>query len=669
MKQKWLVFLLILSLGGTFSFSTKAFDVKEDFPRLANYYLQPLILKGCYDDLAKYDLLILDVDVQTINTKIFSQIEKDNSNIKFFAYIPSQSVNVQDLSSWARLRKINYEKVNNEDWWLKDSSGEIINLSNIWPTIKFVDLGDEWVDYLSDLVKEDIVDRNVWDGIFYDMVFVDIGWLNDGDIDINGDGQKDNIDLINKYWKEQMQELLNQTKSKIGFIPLIINLAKINSYENESDGLMMENFPSPHLTGNNWTDMIEYYLNDLPLKNKSSQIVIINANTDNRGRMSSYQEMRFGLTSTLLGNGYYSFDSGDQSHGQVWWYDEYDVGLGKAVSAPYNLLELDNQKVKPGLWRRDFEQGIILVNSTGQKQNYFFNNEEFETINGTQDRRVNNGIKTNLIKLESNDGIVLLKANKEIRNNSFNNGNFVRVFNKDGKQSQNGFFVFKDNFQGNTEILLTDLDNDNSDETLIADNQNILIYKDNQKIKEIKAYDFNGNTSLSVGDFNRDYLKEIVSSAGIGNVPHVKVFNQQGELLSEFMAYDENFRGGVNVAVGDINNNGIEEIVTGTGFGGGPHVKVFNQQGELLNEFMAYDENFRGGVNVAVGDINNDDYDEIIVGAGPTGGPHVKVFNQQGELLSEFMAYDENNKDGIIVMSDDLNKDGFSEILIGTSNF
>jgi len=147
---------------------------------------------------------------------------------------------------------------------------------------------------------------------------------------------------------------------------------------------------------------------------------------------------------------------------------------------------------------------------------------------------------------------------------------------------------------------------------LIADNQNILIYKDNQKIKEIKAYDFNGNTSLSVGDFNRDYLKEIVSSAGIGNVPHVKVFNQQGELLSEFMAYDENFR---------------------------------------------------GGVNVAVGDINNDDYDEIIVGAGPTGGPHVKVFNQQGELLSEFMAYDENNKDGIIVMSDDLNKDGFSEIL------
>ncbi len=77
---------------------------------MANYYLQPLILKGYYDNLAKYDLLILDVDVQTIDTNIFFQIEKDNPNIKFLSYIPSQSVNVQDLSSWARLRKINYEK-------------------------------------------------------------------------------------------------------------------------------------------------------------------------------------------------------------------------------------------------------------------------------------------------------------------------------------------------------------------------------------------------------------------------------------------------------------------------------------------------------------------------------------------------------------------------------
>jgi len=83
-ERKMVGIFLILSLGGTFSFSVKAFEIKEDFPRLANYYLQPLILKGYYDNLAKYDLLILDVDVQTIDTNIFFQIEKDNPNIKFF---------------------------------------------------------------------------------------------------------------------------------------------------------------------------------------------------------------------------------------------------------------------------------------------------------------------------------------------------------------------------------------------------------------------------------------------------------------------------------------------------------------------------------------------------------------------------------------------------------
>ncbi len=33
------------------------------------------------------------------------------------------------------------------------------------------------------------------------------------------------------------------------------------------------------------------------------------------------------------------------------------------------------------------------------------------------------------------------------------------------------------------------------------------------------------------------------------------------------------------------------------------------------------------------------------------------------------MAYDEYNRDGIMIMSDDLNEDGFNEILVGINNF
>jgi len=637
--RKLLIIFLIIALGGAFSFFTSpvfAFESKENFPKIANYYLQPLIPWEHYDDLAKYDLLILDVDAQA---------EKINTDAQILAYLPSQSVNIQDLSSWARFRNIVYSQVNSQDWWLRDSSEKIVSLGGPWPTIKFVDPGKGWAEYLSNLVKNDIMSRDVWDGIFYDMVYDKIEWLNNGDIGVS-----------NKYWQEHIQDLINRTRSKISPKVLVINLDKINSYESGLNGVMMENFPSSHLS-NDWATLINYYLNELPLKTENPKIFIINANTNNSGQMTSYQEMRFGLTSTLLGDGYYSFDHGDQTHSQVWWYDEYNISLGKAQTHARNLLKPNNYTIKSGLWRRDFENGIVLVNSTNQKQDYIFSQEEFEKINGTQDRRVNNGARVNLISLEPNDGIVLLKTREEIKNSAFINGSFVRVFNQSGHQTQNGFFAFEDNLPGQVNVLVTD------DQVITNGNGIISIYENNKKIKEFRPYDFEGNISLARGDLNGDGIDEIVVGPGFGGGPHVKVLNQNGQTLSGFMAYDENFRGGINLAVGDVNNDGTNEIITGTGLTGGPHVKVFNQNGQILSEFMAYDEKFRGGVNVAVG--NN----KIITGPGPTGGPHLKVFSSTGLTISEFMAYNENNQSGLKVMSDDIDNNGLDEILVGTINF
>ncbi|MEO0069618.1 MAG: CARDB domain-containing protein, partial [candidate division WOR-3 bacterium] len=48
------------------------------------------------------------------------------------------------------------------------------------------------------------------------------------------------------------------------------------------------------------------------------------------------------------------------------------------------------------------------------------------------------------------------------------------------------------------------------------------------------------------------------------------------------------------------------------------------------HEFFAYDENFKGGVRVAAGDIDKDGWEEIICGAGQGGGPHVRVFERDG---------------------------------------
>lgn len=121
----------------------------------------------------------------------------------------------------------------------------------------------------------------------------------------------------------------------------------------------------------------------------------------------------------------------------------------------------------------------------------------------------------------------------------------------------------------------------------------------------------------------------IAIGAEVGNRPVVRVIDSAtGQTKFEFEAYESSFRGGVRVATGDVNGDGVTDIITAPGFTGGPLVKVFDgNTGAMLRAFLAYDAGFRGGVYVAAGDVNNDGFADIATGAGEGGGPHVRVFN------------------------------------------
>lgn len=68
--------------------------------------------------------------------------------------------------------------------------------------------------------------------------------------------------------------------------------------------------------------------------------------------------------------------------------------------------------------------------------------------------------------------------------------------------------------------------------------------------------------------------------------------------------------------------------VTGAGQGGGPAVNVYSGiDNSVLASFFAFDSSFTGGVQTAVADVNNDGISDVIVGAGPGGGPRVIVYN------------------------------------------
>jgi uncharacterized repeat protein (TIGR01451 family) len=186
------------------------------------------------------------------------------------------------------------------------------------------------------------------------------------------------------------------------------------------------------------------------------------------------------------------------------------------------------------------------------------------------------------------------------------------------------------------------------------------------------AYDpaFRGGVRVAVADINCDGIPDIITAAGPGGGPHVKVFDgATGEEIFSFMAYAPNITTGVYVAAGDVNGDGYADIVTGTGLGSAPHVKAFSGRNPavVLDSFFAYQTNFFGGVRVAVGDVNGDGFDDIITGAGPGGGPHVKVISgRDNTVLQSFFAYDASFLGGVYVAAGDVTGNGRAAIITGS---
>jgi hypothetical protein len=128
--------------------------------------------------------------------------------------------------------------------------------------------------------------------------------------------------------------------------------------------------------------------------------------------------------------------------------------------------------------------------------------------------------------------------------------------------------------------------------------------------------------------------------------------------LGSFFADSSNFSGGVFVAGGDVDGDGWADVITAAGKGGSPHVKVFSgRSGAVLASFLAFDPDFRGGATVMAADFTGDGKADLAVGAGSGGGPHVKIFDlQTGQPiagpLGSFMAFSPNFTGGVEVGTD-----------------
>lgn len=143
---------------------------------------------------------------------------------------------------------------------------------------------------------------------------------------------------------------------------------------------------------------------------------------------------------------------------------------------------------------------------------------------------------------------------------------------------------------------------------------------------DVSLYNNTGGATVAVGDTDGGGKPEFVIGSGYGNKPEVRVLSPDGKEIKRFLAFDEAVDYGLNVAVCDLDRDGRTEIVAALQAGGAPEVRIFHSDGTPYapHRFFAYDESFKGGVSVGCGDVDHDGVLEIITAPGPTGGPHIR---------------------------------------------
>lgn len=159
------------------------------------------------------------------------------------------------------------------------------------------------------------------------------------------------------------------------------------------EGMMGESWSLEKREG--WNMMMQRYRAVLQ-NTRQPKIVGFNVS----GAVDDYRFFRYALTSCLLDDGYFSFTDKSRGFSSVPWFDEYDYKLGAALSAPPHAAWHE------GIWRRDFQHGVVLVNPTAQTRTVNVESG-LRRLAGKQDPAVNDASVASRVTLRGRDGIVL----------------------------------------------------------------------------------------------------------------------------------------------------------------------------------------------------------------------------------------------------------------------
>jgi len=154
--------------------------------------------------------------------------------------------------------------------------------------------------------------------------------------------------------------------------------------------------------------------------------------------------------------------------------------------------------------------------------------------------------------------------------------------------------------------------------------------------------DYRGGVSADVGNALGGY-GAYVAVAPLQGLPTVRLFDAgvPRDPVLELRPFGGS-GDGATVALGDIDGDAVDEVVVGSGPGTRPSVAVYDIVADgvggwaarLKLEVPVFDASYAtGGIRVAVADIDGDNWDDIVVANGP--GVRNRIAVLSGQILSE----------------------------------
>lgn len=355
---------------------------------------------------------------------IVAAIKAQNPAALVFLYVNANELNYQTgPSAWSAYQN----KLDAMKWWLyTDGSmstkapsafGAGYHTINSTPFTPKDANGDDAIDWITRYyVSNYYVPNPAVDGFFMDNTFwqtsVSGDWQRNGQVEPAGNAQA-------SQWLRQgyaryyglARSLLPNGKFQIGNVTTWGDPnAVLTEYQGLVNGGVLEGFIGKSWsveTWGGWANMMARYQRIMGALTEP-KLGIFNQ----WGDPHDYQAFRYGFASCLMDDGYYSFtDSSAGYHGVV-WFDELSVNLGQASAVPTTAAWQN------GVWRRDFDNGIALVNPKGNGPRTVTLEADFVKVKGVQDPATNSGQTVRTVTLQDRDGIILLRPNPPKRPNA-----------------------------------------------------------------------------------------------------------------------------------------------------------------------------------------------------------------------------------------------------------